>query len=196
MNKTICIALLIPFFACTNGNNGQSETAGGDGQDNDSTLYGICGEATGMHSLQLITNTSDTLIISIIDGEEDDSTIVAGGLMAGDRMAVTARKDGSQGLVGQRITNITTLLGRWKSIDRDFEIAEDGVVVSNVKGETNAWTDWRILNGHLILTRDTFDIIALSADSLDIENERGIYSFARVTKVKPVEETDSLDAGQ
>ena len=38
---------------------------------------------------------------------------------------------------------------------------------------------WKILNGQLLLNRDTFDITSLGADSLYIENQKGIYTFKR-----------------
>ena len=37
----------------------------------DSTVYGICGEGTSMHSLELITDTGDTLTYTILDAEAD-----------------------------------------------------------------------------------------------------------------------------
>ena len=52
----------------------------------DSTLYGICGEATSMNMLQLITDTGDTLMLDISYAKDKDQ--VFGGLQVGDRMAV------------------------------------------------------------------------------------------------------------
>ena len=70
-------------------------------------------------------------------------------------------------------------MGHWTSIDRNFEIEEGGTVRSSVKAETNPWTSWKILNGQLLLNRDTFDITSLGADSLYIENRNGIFVFKR-----------------
>lgn len=39
-----------------------------------------------------------------------------------------------------------------------------------------------ILNGQLLLNRDTFDIDQLSADSLYLENHDGIFVYKRVKK--------------
>ncbi len=193
MRKIFCLAAIALCISCT-GNRSDSGQSKKDGkQETDSTLYGVCGTGASMHSLQLVTTMGDTLAIALIDEGDEDSTLVAGGLMVGDRMAVTARKDG-HGLVAQRVVNITSLLGRWTSLDRDFEIAEDGAVNSYLEAETSAWTEWRIFNGHLLLSRDTFDIIRLSADSLDLENSRGIYSFRRITDVPMSETPDSLAA--
>lgn len=152
----------------------------------DSTIYGICGSGTMMHTLELITNMEDTLQIYINDDDAELPTLVEGGLMCGDRMAVTAYKtDG--GLVASRIINMTSLLGKWSSIDKNFELTEDGEVRSSVKLESKTWTSWRILDGHLMLNRDTFDIVHLDADSLELENSKGIYAFRRLRSASKVD---------
>ena len=153
----------------------------------DSTVYGVCGEGTSMHSLELITDTGDTLTYTILDAEADmdgmvtDGGLVShveGGLMAGDKVAVTGQKvDGE--LIADKVINVTSLLGHWTSIDKNFEIEEGGTVRSSVKAESNPWTSWKILNGRLLLNRDTFNINSLGADSLYIENDKGIYTFKR-----------------
>lgn len=153
----------------------------------DSTVYGVCGEGTSMHSLELITDTGDTLTYTILDAEADMDGMVTGGgmvshveggLMVGDKVAVTGQKvDGE--LIADKVINVTSLLGHWTSIDKNFEIEEGGTVRSSVKAESNPWTSWKILNGRLLLNRDTFNINSLGADSLYIENDKGIYTFKR-----------------
>lgn len=153
----------------------------------DSTVYGVCGEGTSMHSLELITDTGDTLTYTILDAEADMDGMVTGGglvshveggLMAGDKVAVTGQKvDGE--LIADKVINVTSLLGHWTSIDKNFEIEEGGTVRSSVKAESTPWTSWKILNGRLLLNRDTFNINSLGADSLYIENDKGIYTFKR-----------------
>ena len=144
----------------------------------DSTVYGVCGEATAMHTLQLITDTGDTLSYMIND-EENQSTNVQGGLLVGDRLAVVGTKiDGD--MTAQTVINLTTLVGKWTSIDKNFEIEEGGTVKSNVKAESNPWTSWKIFNGKLVLNRDTFNINLLGADSLYLENSKGIYTYKRI----------------
>ena len=152
----------------------------------DSTVYGVCGDGTSMHSLQLVTDAGDTLTYTILDSEADlDGEVsggivsnVEGGLMAGDKVAVTGLKvDGE--LIANRVINVTSLLGHWTSLDKNFEIEEGGTVRSSLKAETNPWTSWKILNGQRLLNRDTFDITSLGADSLYIENQKGIYTFKR-----------------
>lgn len=153
----------------------------------DSTVYGVCGSGTSMHSLELVTDAGDTLTYIILDSEADMDggetkgvvSNVEGGFMAGDKMAVTGMETVKGELVATRAINVTSLLGHWTSIDRNFVIEEGGTVHSEVKAETNPWTSWKILNGQLLLNRDTFDITSLSADSLYLENPKGIYIYKR-----------------
>lgn len=130
-----------------------------------------------MHTLELITDEGDTLTY-LVDVDSEDE-VVKGGMLAGDRMAVVGAKDGNGELVATQVVNLTTLLGRWTSIDKNFEIQEGGVVESSVKAETHPWTSWKIYNGNLLLNRDTFNVVQLGADSLYLENGEGIYAFKR-----------------
>ena len=134
--------------------------------ENDSTVYGVAGDGSAMHSLELITDDSDT-------------DPVVGGIMTGDRMAVIGYKDGDGEMIANKVINITTLLGKWTSIDKNFQIEEGGKIESYVKAEQNPWTSWRISNGRLVINRDTFDINNLSADSLSLENKNGIFDYKR-----------------
>lgn len=149
---------------------------------NDTTVYGVCGEGTSMHSLEIITDAGDTLVYTLLsqdaETEVETPSDVQGGLMAGDKMAVTGHKTADE-LVADRVINVTSLLGHWTSIDKNFTIEEGGTVHSAVKAETNPWTSWKILNGSLLLNRDTFCIECLSADSLHLENANGIFTFKR-----------------
>lgn len=149
---------------------------------NDTTVYGVCGEGTSMHSLEIITDAGDTLVYTLLsqdaETEVETASDVQGGLMAGDKMAVTGHKTADE-LVADRVINVTSLLGHWTSIDKNFTIEEGGTVRSAVKAETNPWTSWKILNGSLLLNRDTFAIEGLSADSLYLENQNGIFTFKR-----------------
>lgn len=144
----------------------------------DSTLYGICGEGTAMHTLQLITLTGDTLDLALLSPDTDQATTVAGGLMCGDHLAVLAHTT-ADGPVATKVINLTSLMGRWTSISRNFVIEEGGTITSDVKAETHPYTSWKIFNGQLLLGRDTFNIVTLGPDSLAIENHNGIYLYKR-----------------
>src|SRR5574344_308079 len=146
--------------------------------EKDTTIYGVCGEGTAMHSIELITESGDTLNFMINDEDVEPSSSVVGGLLCGDRLAVISQTvDGEK--IATKVINLTTLLGKWTSVDKNFEIKEGGDIQSNVKAESNPWTSWKILNGHLLLNKDTFDIDVLGADSLSLENKNGIFVYKR-----------------
>lgn len=142
----------------------------------DSTIYGVCGDGTSMHSLELITDGGDSLHVFI---DDTNSEIVQGGLLCGDRIALIGYKDANGEYLAQKIINLTSLLGKWTSIDKNFELLEGGEVKNNVKTETNPWSAWKILNGKLLLNKDTFEIDNLGPDSLYLENSVGIFVFKR-----------------
>lgn len=184
MNKLIYLFIgvaVIAFAAtgCQNKPQPQNSTDSIEGSVStpDSTVYGVCGENTAMHTLELITDAGDTLQYVYGEGEDDP---VVGGLLAGDRIAVVGGPviDGDK--TAKKIINLTTLLGKWTSLDKNFEIMEGGVVKSNVEAEKNPWTSWKILNGQLLLNRDTFNIDNLGSDSLYLENKEGIFVYKRV----------------
>lgn len=185
MNRKFLKVFFVAFFAafsvseCTD-KKPTSQNSVEDNQsveENDKTFYGVCGEATTMNNLQLITDLGDTIEFSLLDAN-DNAVEVKGGLMVGDRLAVL--KDYSQeDNVAATVINITSLLGRWSSIDKDFVIEEGGVVKSNVKMEDNSWVSWKLSNGKLLLNKDTFSINDLGSDSLYLENDKGIYVYTR-----------------
>ena len=183
IKRALPLMLLSCLMAC-NGNKQKANDTDATTTDaaTDSTLYGICGEGTAMHTLQLITLTGDTLNLSLLPDDADDpdadAATVNGGLMCGDHLAVLATTT-ADGPVATKVINLTSLMGRWTSISRNFVIEEGGVVTSDVKAETHPYTSWKIYNGQLLLGRDTFNIVTLGPDSLAIENHNGIYLYKR-----------------
>lgn len=183
LKHTLPLVLLSCLMAC-NGNkqkNTDNSAATDTATAADSTLYGICGEGTAMHTLQLITLTGDTLNLSLLPDDDDDAdtrATVNGGLMCGDHLAVLATTT-ADGPIATKVINLTSLMGRWTSISRNFVIEEGGFVTSDVKAETRPYTSWKIFNGQLLLGRDTFNIVTLGPDSLAIENHNGIYLYKR-----------------
>lgn len=145
----------------------------------DTTVYGKCGDGTAMHTLELITDKGDTIVYTL-EGT-DTCANVQGGLFVGDRIAVIGEKGADDVMFAKKVINLTSLLGKWISIDKTFEIKEGGVVISNVK-EPKPYTEWKILNGQLILSADTFDVYTLGPDSLYLENSKGIYGYKRFSK--------------
>ncbi len=149
-----------------------------DSTETDSTVYGRCGEGTAMHTLELVTDKGDTVVYTL-EGE-DTCANVLGGLFVGDKIAVIGEHvDGlNEDMFAKKVINLTSLLGTWESLDKNFEILEGGAIVST-SGEPR-YTEWKILNGQLILSPDTFDIYSLGPDSLYLENDRGIYGYKRL----------------
>ena len=141
----------------------------------DSTIYGKCCEATTMNTLYIVDAKGDTLDFII-----EDEANVFGGKLVGDKMAVISKNEYGEN-IAEQVINIMSLMGRWRSIDRDFEIKDGGVIESHQVAETKTFTSWKIFNGQLILAPDTFKIIMLGPDSLKLDdNKTGIYGFKRV----------------
>ena len=182
-DKTLLAALLAMMigWGCTGKKTQQqpteSDTMVVEVSTPDSTVYGVCSEGTSMHALELVTDEGDTLTY-LVDADAEQET-VKGGLFAGDRMAVVGYKGAEGDMVATCAVNLTTLMGKWTSIDKNFEIQEGGLVESSIKAETRPWTSWKIHNGQLLLNADTFAIERLGADSLCLENGEGIFVFKR-----------------
>ncbi|MGP1350294.1 MAG: lipocalin family protein [Hoylesella marshii] len=174
------IALMICASGChlSNKNAGQPSSNDSLSQTSsaDTTVYGICGDGTSMHNLELLTDEGNTFTYLIDD--EDATPVVKGGLLAGDRMAVVGNQIGDERMA-TTVINLTTLMGKWTSLDKNFELKEGGLVESHVQAESNPYTSWKIFNGQLLLNRDTFTINTLGADSLMLENRRGIFVYKR-----------------
>ena len=141
----------------------------------DSTVYGKCGVGTMMNTLELVTDDGKTLTFTI---DEEKGSDVQGGMMSGDRMAVTYYKTADEN-IAHKVINLTTLQGCWTSLDKNFTINEDGSIESNIQAESKPYTAWTICNARLILNTDTFDVLSLGADSLELESAKGIFVYKR-----------------
>ena len=179
--STILFAVMAVLFivACGDGKkkgDGKQSVATTEESKGDTTVYGVCGVNTAMHNLELVTVQGDTLNYLF---DVDDESAVKGGLLAGDRLAVVGYKNADGEYEANQVLNLTTLMGKWRSIDKQFELMEDGTVLSAVKEEAHPWTSWKVFNGQLLLNKDTFTVNALGADSLYLENAHGIFTFTR-----------------
>ena len=142
----------------------------------DSALYGTVGRGTAMHSVELLDeNGNATVALVNVDIEAD----VQGGIYCDDRltMVLDTNKDGDKEV--RKAINLTSLCGRWVALDRNFEIMEDGTVISLQSQETNPYTEWSMVNCNLVLNRDTFEVDYLGPDSLALENDKGIFVYKR-----------------
>lgn len=189
MKKTAFIAIAVvaaTFFAgCkpsatksdSNDTDSTSNMSYQDKQEKDTTIYGEC--VDGGHGSLVLKCDDDSVREFIID-LDNDSNVVFGGIgNQGDQMAVTFRVNDFKERIVTKAINLTTLQATWASLDRNFEIEKGGAVKSHQQGETRPWTSWRILNGHLLLNSDTFDIDLLNGDSLVLEDSHGVYGYSR-----------------
>lgn len=166
----------------------------------DTTLYGICGKATSMNSLQLISDMGDTLQISIADVQQSGK--VYGGIKAGDRLAVVANADSTEAL---SVINVSGLLGDWvmeDAIDGGDEVGisiKDGGVAESINHTTIQYKSWRLINGQLeiVNTRDDggdfeevglYNIVLIGPDSLvyreatrpETTGREDVYEYSRL----------------
>lgn len=195
--KKIGIVLLIAAGILTMGSCGnKSEKVPFDNGDSlgievDSTLYGICGEATSMNMLQMITDTGDTLMLDISAAKENDQ--VFGGLQVGDRMAVLPNDNKT---VANTVINQTTLLGNWvmpNPIDGSDEVGisiKEGGVAESIDQGSIIYRTWRLSKGRLeiVLVREgsndveelnVYDILKLTADSLVYKDAEETFEYER-----------------
>lgn len=146
-----------------------------ESEEVDTTAYGKCFGAA-MNSLMLITDSGDTIAYML--ETNDERADVQGGLFEGDKLAILANEvDGT--MRATKVINLTTLLGKWTNVAKNFDIKDGGVVESHVSAESKPYTSWKIFNGRLVLSTDTFDVVNLGPDSLYLENKDGIFAFKR-----------------
>ena len=195
--KKIGIVLLVAAGILTMGSCGnKSEKVPFDNGDSlgievDSTLYGICGEATSMNMLQMITDTGDTLMLDISAAKENDQ--VFGGMQVGDRMAVLPNDNKT---VANTVINQTTLLGNWvmpNPIDGSDEVGisiKEGGVAESIDQGSIIYRTWRLSKGRLeiVLVREggndveelnVYDILKLTADSLVYKDAEETFAYER-----------------
>jgi len=157
----------------------------------DTTLYGLCGEGSAMNTLQLYTDTGDTLNLSLVRAKDNDC--VLGGYGVGDRMAVLPSADRQEALI---VINLNALLGNWvmpNPIDGSSETGiriKEGGVLEGIDQSSIIYKTWKINNGQLeILSQREgggdeeetalFDITVLTPDSLVIRNSEDLFEYGR-----------------
>lgn len=157
----------------------------------DPTVYGVCGDGTSMNTLQLITDTGDTLQLSLAQAEENGR--IFGGLQAGDRLAVIPAADNSE---AQMVINQTTLLGNWvmpNPIDGSDEVGmriKEGGIAESIDQSTIQYKTWRLTRGKLeiVLVREggseeeetyLYDLLKLGPDSLVFKDAEDTFEYGR-----------------
>ncbi|MCH5311954.1 MAG: hypothetical protein J1E57_08385 [Prevotella sp.] len=198
MRKTAITAIValaaMTFTNC--GNKAQQEVA----MDSDTievedltpvTLFGVCADGTSMNTLQLITDTNDTLSLSIAQAMEDNN--VFGGLLAGDRMSVLVTPDKKAAMT---VVNTSTLLGQWEMpnpLDGSDMVGidmKDGGVAESIEQSTINYKTWRVRDGKLEITlvreggseeeeTEIYNFLMLNNDSLVYANAEDTLSYSR-----------------
>ncbi len=183
------------LFSCGNNTDRQAPKDSTDVVENtinkELTVFGMCGEASAMNTLQLITDSGDTLSLSVNEAKENNN--VFGGYGIGDRMAVLLNDDKTE---AKQVINETTLLGNWTMPD-PFDgssivgmALKDGGIAESIDMANIVYKAWRITNGRLELTLmreggseedeiELYDIKKLDADSLVFGNDEDIFEYCR-----------------
>ena len=150
-----------------------------------------------MNTLQLVTDTGDTLSIDLSDAQ--DKNQVLGGLQVGDRMAVIVNKDKTAAVL---VINQATLLGNWvmpNPIDGSDEVGfriKEGGVAESIEQSDMVYKTWRLNRGQLevVMMRESGsgedetlldDIVKLGPDSLTLKDDDETLEYSRQ---KPREE--------
>ena len=144
----------------------------------DKTIYGICTDGTAMNTLEMITDSGDTLRINLEKASENGK--VFGGLQVADRVAVVTENNNQDAVI---VINLNTLLGDWvmpDPLDGSDEIGiriKEGGVAESIDQSVIVYRTWKIFNGDLeiLLVREgggdeeeenRYEILALGADTL------------------------------
>lgn len=186
-------ALIVLFGSCGNKaqkvpfDNGDSAYA----TKVDPTMYGVCGVGTSMNTLQLITDTGDTLQLDLTAAR--DKNQVFGGLQVGDRMAVIANDDRKEAVI---VINQAALLGNWvmpNPIDGSDEVGislKEGGIAESIEQSNVIYKTWKLTRGKLeiVLVREggteeeevyLYDLVKLSPDSLIYKDADDTFEYSR-----------------
>lgn len=191
----LCIlsALVILFGSCGN----KSQNVPFDNGDStysakaDPTLFGVCGVETSMNTLQLITDTGDTLMLDLTVARDKDQ--VFGGLQVGDRMAVIANDEHTGAIM---VVNQAALLGNWvmpNPIDGSDEVGisiKEGGIAESIEQSAIIYKTWKLTRGKLeiVLVREggteeeetyLYDIIKVTPDSLIFKDAEDTFEYSR-----------------
>ena len=176
MKKIAILVIAIGIALATGSCGGKTQQVPFDDGDSisqlqaDPTVYGICGVETTMNSLQMITDTGDTLTFDLSIANEKGQ--VFGGMQVGDRMAVVPDTL-SNALI---VINQTTLLGDWiMPIDGSDEVGiriKEGGIAESINQSTIVYRTWR-------LTRGMLEIVSTRED-VGVEDEVNLYRLQKL----------------
>ena len=144
----------------------------------DRTIYGICSAGTAMNTLEMITDSGDTLKLDISRANETGK--VFGGLQVSDRLAVVP--DSAKHIAFQ-VINLNALMGDWvmpDPIDGSAEVGiriKEGGIAESIDQSVIVYRTWKIFNGELdiLLVREgggdeqeenRYELLILGPDTL------------------------------
>ena len=197
MKKLVCFCILSAFIALFGSCGNKSQKVPFDNGDSayssktDPTLFGVCGVETSMNTLQLITDTGDTLLLDLTTARDNDQ--VFGGLQVGDRMAVIANDDKTMATL---VINQAALLGNWvmpNPIDGSDEVGiciKEGGIAESIEQSAIIYKTWKLTRGKLeiVLVREggteeeetyLYDLVKLSPDSLVFKDADDTFEYSR-----------------
>ena len=166
--------------------------------ENEIMVFGICGEGSAMNTLEVITDTGDTLNLSLEKAKEEGH--VYGGYSVGDRIAVYLQKKDNEPLV---VINETTLMGNWlmpNPIDGSSTLGmsiKDGGIAESINQPTIICKTWKIQN-HLVNFRIAITTAGNYFSSVSIQHRSGSFWIMtgrqRIprTMIKQVAETQNV----
>lgn len=155
------------------------------------TVFGICGDGSAMNTLQLISDSGDTLTLGVTEARENGK--VLGGYGCGDKMAVMLNADRSE---AELVINETTLLGDWvmpNPLDGSSIVGislKDGGIAESIEQSTIIYKTWKIVDGRIeilsvregggdVEETNVYDIVKLDDDSLIYKNDEDLFEYGR-----------------
>ena len=161
MKKSVFLGVFVAgvvLFGSCGGNKQQQQyaeeednsTSLEDREVHDRTIYGICTGRTSTNTLEMITDSGDTLKLNIASANEMGK--VFGGLQPSDRLAVVPD---SSGRVALQVINLNTLMGDWvmpDPIDGSAEVGiriKEGGIAESIDQSVIVYRTWKIFNGEL-----------------------------------------------
>ena len=134
MKKSVFFGLFVAGVMTFGSCGGNKQQAAADDEDTtaqeelvprDLTVYGICTSSSGMSTLEMLTDSGDTLKLNLEKAEEDGK--VFGGFQPSDRLAVVTDKSQKNALI---VINLNTLMGDWVMPDPIDGSAEIGIRIN------------------------------------------------------------------
>jgi len=192
------VALITAFGSCGGSKQQASEEADSTSVEElvprDKTIYGICTDGTAMNTLEMITDSGDTLRLNLEKASEAGK--VFGGLQVADRVAVVLNEGTNDARI---VVNLNTLLGDWvmpDPLDGSDEIGiriKEGGVAESIEQSSIIYRTWKIFNGNL-------DILLVREGGGDEEEENryellilGPDTLAYRTLGKEKDETETFE---